>query len=194
MIGCSGGHIGLNGSHRSGRRSVQRSKLRVDIVYIPLGFASVRAASLSDGLEGGAGGIQTGLIIGARRLLILGNDLLIGGFRTFSSRAIVHFANGRGQVIDETFGFFRLGTRAINNWLEASLQIAELLGGSVIIALFKLVKLALELAEAALFGLIDLRGERPSIATTLLELTSHLAGRMKIAALQILSSSARVAA
>ena len=157
MIGRSGGHIGLNRSHRRGRRRVQRGKLRVDVFHIFLGFVGMRTTSLSDGLEDGAGGIQTGLIIGARCLLILGNDLLIGGFRALTRRAVVHFANGRGQIIDETFGFFRLRTRAINNCLEAALQVAELLGGSVIVALPKLVKLALELAEAGLFGLIDLR-------------------------------------
>jgi len=110
---------------------------------------------LSDGLESGTGGFQTGLIIGARCLLISGNDLLIRTFGTLTRGAVMYFANGRGQVIDETFGFFRLRTCAINNWLEASLQVAELLGRGVIVALFELVKLALELAEAGLFGLID---------------------------------------
>ena len=143
----------------------------------------MRTASLPYGLETGAGGIQTALIISARCLLILGYDLLIGGFSALTRRTVMDFAYGCGQIIDETFGFFRLRTGAICNCLEPSLQIAELLGRGVIVALPKLVKLALQLGEAALFGLIDLSGERPGIAAILLNLTSLLTGGAEISSL-----------
>src|SRR5271169_2142281 len=106
----------------------------------------------------------------------------------------MHVAYCRWQIVDKAFGFFRSWPPTIGQRLESSLQIAELLGRSIIVALLKLIKLALQLAETALFGLIYLRGKPASIAATLLDLTNFLTGCVEISALQILASTAYVTA